>query len=302
MKGVSAILLQVSVWLDVVFTTVFVVAVLGLAAHGIGNTLVGRFKKRFVDWEWPVHEGPPIPFLPKFMHIQHLVCMFILGITGMYIRFPFFDGGRTVMRTIHYVAMVIVTFNLIWRLWYAFGSRQRDYKEFALGRKDLASLPGVIMYYLFLRPSKPHVAKYNIMQKGTYLIFPLLLILQAITGFSLLTQQFVFGYSPRELLLGWSIAPLVGGLALAGAWMHLVHYTLNWLFIILTTVHVYMALSENYAGFLDFFGLVPYENQRGHLGPAESHDDGHGEDSPEASELTDAAAVAPSPAFAEGRE
>ena len=102
MKGVSAIeLAQVNVWLDVVFTTVYVVAVVGLTGHAIGNTLVGRFKKRFVEWGWPAHEGPPIPFLPKFMHIQHLICMFILGFSGMYIRFPFFDGGRTTMRYVH---------------------------------------------------------------------------------------------------------------------------------------------------------------------------------------------------------
>ncbi len=41
----------------------------------------------------------------------------------MYIRFPFYSGGRTTMRWVHYVAMVIVIVNLVMRLWYAFASR-----------------------------------------------------------------------------------------------------------------------------------------------------------------------------------
>ena len=76
------------------------------------------------------------------------------------------------MRWVHYVAMTIVIVNLIVRLWYAFASKRRDYREFAITRRDITTAPMVIAYYLFLIPpeKKPHLGKYNVMQKSTYMI------------------------------------------------------------------------------------------------------------------------------------
>ena len=106
-------LVQLNVWIDVVFTVLYVIIIVALSCHFLGNILTGRAKRRFVDWEWPHHEGGPIPAAPKFMHFQHVAAMIALGVSGMYIRFPFFDGGRTAMRWVHYIAMIIVIVNLI---------------------------------------------------------------------------------------------------------------------------------------------------------------------------------------------
>lgn len=248
-------LTDVNVWLDVIFTSLYVVIVIALSGHFIGNILTKRVYRRFVKKEWPAHEGPAVPALPKFLHFTHVAMMFALGFSGMYIRFPFFDGGRTAMRYLHYFAMIVVVANLVWRLYYAFFGRRRDYKEFAISRKELITAPKVILYYIFVKDSKPHLAKYNIMQKATYTIFPILLIAQAFTGFALLTGEFIFGFSPRELLVGWWLGPMVGGTALAGAWARVVHYVFNWLFIILTTIHAYLSITEDLPAFLNFFGL-----------------------------------------------
>ncbi len=257
-----------NVWLDVVFTSLYVVVVLGLSGHFIGNVLTGRVKKRFIGKQWPHHEGPPVPFLPKFLHFQHVFSMFALGISGMYIRFPFFDGGRTPMRYVHYVFMIIVTINLVWRLWYAFFSRQRDYKEFAITKEDIVTAPKVVLYYIFVKSSKPHLGKYNVMQKGTYTLFVPLMILQAYTGFALVATPMIFGYSPREVLLSWWLGALVGSTDLAGWYARTAHYIINWLFIILTTVHAYLSMTEDFPAFQSFFGL----------GGADHHDShGHGE-------------------------
>lgn len=293
-QGVSALLTEVNVWLDVVFVSLYVVVVVGLTGHFIGNILTKRAYKRFVKGEWPPHEGPPIPALPKFLHFTHLGCMFLLGLSGMYIRFPFFDGGRTFMRYVHYFAMIVVIGNLIWRLWYAFSGRNRDYKEFSISRKEIITAPQVILYYIFVKDSKPHLAKYNIMQKGTYTLFPILLVVQALSGFALLTQEFIFGLSPRYLLVGWWLGPIVGGTALAGAWARVAHYVVNWLFIILTTIHAYLASTENFPGLLDFFGIKPMEHHDEH-GHADDHGEedahghspvGHGKPSPALAEET----------------
>ncbi len=252
----AAILLaEVNVWLDVIFVVLEILVIFVFFVVHVGVSIpTGRFRKQWIEKQWPKHDWAP-PALPKFIHFQHVFMMMLLFISGMYIRFPFFEGGRTPMRYVHYVAMVIVGLNFLWRLWYAFFSKERDYKEFAIGKKDLGSLLGVVKYYTYLSNEKPHVAKYNVMQKGTYDLFALLMIVQGFTGLSLLTQPFVFGASPREILIGWWLGPLVGGTAMAGAWVRLVHYSVSWLFVILVTVHLYLAAGIDLPCTLDFFGI-----------------------------------------------
>jgi Ni,Fe-hydrogenase I cytochrome b subunit len=266
-------LTNLNVWLDVAFTTLYAAILVGLSVHFLGNVLTGRAKRRFVGWQWPQHEGGPIPAAPKLMHFQHVAAMIALAISGMYIRFPFYNGGRSVMRWVHYVAMVIVIINLIVRLWYAFASKRRDYKEFAVTKRDITTAPKVIMYYIFVKPSKPHLGKYNVMQKGTYIIFVPLLIAQALTGLALLTGTIPFteslnafghsGITPRDLMVGWWLGKSVGSTDLAGWYARIAHYVINWLFIVLTTIHVYLSVTEDFPAFLDFFGLGWTARNRG---------------------------------------
>lgn len=262
-------LTQLNVWIDVVFTTLYVVIVVALSGHFLGNILTGRAKRRFVGWEWPAHEGGPIPALPKFLHFQHVAAMIALGVSGMYIRFPFYNGGRAFMQWVHYIAMIIVIVNLIVRLWYAFGSRRRDYREFAISKRDLTTAPKVILYYIFVKPSKPHLGKYNIMQKGTYTLFVPLLIAQAITGLMLWRLMLP--------IVDVSLQQLVAGLIGASGvwWIRTVHYLINWLFIVLTTIHVYLSVTEDLPAFLDFFGLGFLDRPHAEHG---DHGDAHGDD------------------------
>lgn len=261
--------MQLNVWIDAVFTSLYVVVLLGLSAHFLGNILTGRAKRRFIEWQWPHHEGAPIPLLPKVLHFQHVAAMVLLAVSGLYIRFPFFDGGRTFMRWVHYVAMIVVVVNLVWRLWYAFASTRRDYREFALTSKDITTAPKVVLYYIFVKSSKPHLGKYNVMQKGTYILFVPLLIVQAFTGFALLTMTLpIIDASPREILVGWWLGALVGSVDLAGWWARTIHYIITWLFIILTTIHAYLSCTEDLPAFLSFFGLS-FLDRNAH------HDDEH---------------------------
>jgi len=275
-------ILDFNVWLDYVFTTVYVVMLIALCGHFVGNILTGRLKRRFRNWEWPHHDGPPIPFLPKFMHFQHVFSMIVLALTGLYIRFPGFifggwDNARTFMRYAHYVAMIVVTINLIWRLWYAFASARRDYREFAITKQDVVTAPKVILYYIFVKPSKPHLGKYNIMQKAVYIAFAPMLIIQAYTGFALVTNPFLFGESPRFWLLG-GFLPFVESVDLIGWYARIAHYILNWLFIMFTTIHVYLSVSEDFPAFLNFFGLSVFDRENTAAHDDHGHKDTHGVD------------------------
>jgi Ni/Fe-hydrogenase b-type cytochrome subunit len=285
--------LTLNVWIDVLFTTLWLAMLVGLAAHFLGNVVSGRARRRFLNGEWPHHEGGPIPATPKILHFQHVSAMIALAISGLYIRFPwllpFLHGeyARWAMRWVHYVAMIVVIVNLIVRLWYAFRSTRRDYREFVITMRDITTAPMVIAYYLFLIPpeKKPHLGKYNVMQKVTYQTFVPLLIVQAITGLALLTYTIpltetltLFGHAgitPRDLLVGWWLGPLAGSTDLAGWYARTLHYLVSWLFIVLTTVHVYLALSEDFPAFQDFFGLAGAEH---HSEGSDDHDHDLGHD------------------------
>lgn len=270
----SAILLaEITVWLDGIFVTLWFVVLIGIFVHFLLSIPIGRFRKKFILHQWPAHEGEPAPFITKFLHFQHVAMMIALAVSGLYIHFPFFDGGRTIMRWVHYVAMVIVILNYVWRVWYAFFSRRRDYRRFAVGRRDIESMFAVVKYYAYLADSKPHVDEFNVMQKLTYNLFAMLMVVQAFTGLALITDPILFGTSFRELIVGWWLGPLVGGTAMAGAWMRLLHYVINWLFIILTTVHMYLAASENLPLLKEFFGG---KAAHGHGDAHAAHGHGHG--------------------------
>ncbi|MBN2204795.1 MAG: cytochrome b/b6 domain-containing protein [Thermoleophilia bacterium] len=243
-------------WLDVGFTVLYVVVVVALSAHLTGNLVTGRLKNRIVNRQWPDHDAASIPLIHKVLHFQHVFSMFALGFTGLYIRFPFFDGGRTAMRHIHYVFMIVVTVNFAWRLWRAFFSKRRDYREFAITKTDVCTAPSCVLYYTFVKDSKPHYCKYNVLQKATYMLFIPLMLTQAFTGFALVVTPFIFGYSPRDLLLGWWLGALLGSTDLAGWYARTLHYAITWLFIILTTVHAYLSFTEDFPAVRDFFGIA----------------------------------------------
>ena len=266
-------LTQINVWLDVVFTVLYPIVVVALIVHFVISIPTGRFKKTWIDGHWPEHDEPHPPALPKFLHFQHLAMMFVLGFTGFYIRFPFFQGGRTTMRYIHYAAMIIVVANLLVRFWYAFGSRRRDWRAFAITGRDARSALGVMAYYAYLSKTKPHTDKYNVLQKFSYLLFAVMMIMQAFCGFALLEFWSipVINLTPSQLLVGWWLGPLVGGTAVAVAYMRVLHYTLTWMFIIMTTIHVYLSATVDIPVTLNFFGLGGHD---------EHADDAHDAHSP----------------------
>lgn len=265
-------LTEINVWLDVLFSAIYVCVLLFLVWHFSMFVIKGRFRRAFIEGKWPEHDSRP-PATPKVLHAFHMVSMIFLGFTGMYIRFPFFTGGREFMRNTHYVFMIIVIVVLVWRVWYAFYSKTNaDWREFAIGKKDLATAGGVLKYYGYLSDDKPHVAKYNVMQKMSYGLFLVMMVVQAITGLLIWRYQFPLidasMYSATSAVVGAT-----------GVWViRMLHYVLNWGFIIMTTVHFYLAFSVDIPCALDFFGIKEMEVVEGHGhhdGPADDH--GHGE-------------------------
>jgi Ni/Fe-hydrogenase 1 B-type cytochrome subunit len=263
---------ELNVWLDIIFTAMWFGVVIFLLLHFTLYITTGRFKKNFIEGNWPHHDARP-PATPKWLHFVHLFSMIMLGFSGMYLRFPFFQSNRIVMRNIHYVFMIIVIVILVWRVWYAFFSKTNaDWREFAIGKKDLQSALGVIKYYGYMSNDKPHVAKYNVMQKMSYNLFLVLMFVQAFTGLFIWRFQIPVTLFNVNSLYGVTAAILGGN----GVWgVRTVHYIINWLFIIMTTVHFYLAATADLPCALDFFGVKEMD-----VYPDEGHHDDGGHAAP----------------------
>jgi Ni/Fe-hydrogenase 1 B-type cytochrome subunit len=180
----------------------------------------------------------------RVMHYIHWICMVLLAVSGFYIHRPFTPGLMGTMRTIHFIAMYIVGFNLIARIYWAIFGTHGDIRRFLPEKENKGKLVPIVAYYLFLRREHPVTAKYNTLQKTTYNFWALLLVLQGITGFSL--------YWPHLSLFA-ALNNWVGGLLV----MKMIHYLIMWVFIITTAIHVYLSLAEEFAQFLDMFFAVP---------------------------------------------
>ncbi|MFH1736853.1 MAG: cytochrome b/b6 domain-containing protein [Actinomycetota bacterium] len=239
-------LAEVNVWADIIATALVAIGLIFGIFQVVGNIVTGRFKRKFVEKQWPHHDAV-VPPLPKIMHGVHLTSMIALWISGLYIRFPFFTNGRDMMKYIHFVAMYAVIIIFVMRLWYAF---TRDGKEFTITWADVKNFPRVLMYYLFLAKSYPHRMKYNPLQKMTYgYLFPVFLTIMAFTGFGLMWPKPV---------LGW-VAPYAGGVAATAAWARIIHFLSAMILLMFTMIHLTLSFIEDYPALMIFFGLAHQE-------------------------------------------
>ncbi len=83
----------------------------------------------------------------------------------------------------------------------------------------------------------------------TYLAWPFLLVLQALTGFALYSGN-IFGlsflYAPQAM--SW-LTSLCGGLAN----VRIIHYLIMWIFMLTVGIHIYLALAEDIKEFRPMF-------------------------------------------------
>jgi len=264
---ISAILSQVTdfsklnIWADLIGIVLVLVPLSQFwMMHLVGNILTGRMQERFIDGNW--HPAPHLlPSAPKWMHWIHLVGMVTLAISGLYIRIPYFVGARTAMRFIHYAAAYVVTINFIARVYYAY---QVDAKEFIITKQDVLAMLTQMRYLFFMLPieKEPSFGKYNPMQRLTYFILmPIPMILMMVTGFSMIWPQVLLA----------PVAPFVGGVAAAAAYARVIHFLMCMMLIMTTMIHMYLAITENFPGLLDFFFIKPFTEE-----DVEAHHAAHG--------------------------
>lgn len=184
------------------------------------------------------------PWPAVIMHWAHLLAFFALIATGLQIHaHTNWFGALGAIRQVHFIGMYVFVLTTIVRIYWAFfGSgtaalgglqRHRDWRHFGLTMADIRALPSWVAYYLFLRRARPHVTKYNPLQKLTYVVlFPLGILVMALTGFSM--------FAPTAGAMLW-YTNLLGGLNT----VRLVHYLAMWVLIMFFMIHLYLVVVED---------------------------------------------------------
>ncbi len=196
------------------------------------------------------HTKADHPLPARIMHYVNLVCMVLLAATGFYIHkpnFSLFGMSMNLARQIHFYFMFIVVLNVAVRFYWALFGRARDIREFLPVKENRGKFFEIIKYYLFLRKTHPETGKYNTLQKSTYNLWFFLIIVQALTGFSIYWKTAPFWASLNDA---------VGGLLM----MRFYHYVIMWVFVLTAMIHVYLSVFEDFKGFLlMFFGIESEE-------------------------------------------
>jgi Ni/Fe-hydrogenase 1 B-type cytochrome subunit len=199
------------------------------------------------------------PVTAMVIHWVHLISMFVLIWTGFYIHYPWFAGAMGAMQQWHFVAMWVFILTTIVRIYWAFfgagsangGStvKVRDAKHFLPEKSNKGELWPTLKYYVFLSKSHTPPAKYNPLQKIAYNAIPVLVLLQAITGFALY-QPFAAFFAPMTTMLG--------GLGQ----VRMYHYLIMYLFIVFLMIHIYLSAVEEPQEFPAMFWGIRTRNKK----------------------------------------
>ena len=174
-------------------------------------------------------------------HWIRVAAMVVLIFTGLYIQWPFIQGGpdsfiMAWMRFFHFVAAYVFILGLVVRVYMAFRSTfDADWKDFNI-IQAVKNIPDIAGYYLFIKGTHKDYRKYNPLQALSYLFTGVMIIFSALTGFAIYHGK-VFGLIPAESGFRW-VSTLLGGESYTRLW----HILTMWYFIIFLLIHVYMSL------------------------------------------------------------
>ena len=184
------------------------------------------------------------PIFQRISHWINLIVFLVLGITGWFIHDPYPGVSLSMIRGLHIMFGYILIINGVWRFYYSFFGKYRDYDAILLNKEDVKVFWPQIKYYLFMG-KHPKTGKYNPLQKIAYIAFPIMAVVQIVTGAILYWPEQLSGY-----------AEYFGGLGAVRG----VHYLFFWLFIALVGVHVYIVFTEAFEQFLFmFFGKIGHK-------------------------------------------
>jgi Ni/Fe-hydrogenase 1 B-type cytochrome subunit len=192
--------------------------------------------ERVKVWEAPV----------RILHWVHAASILVLGITGLYIGYPFLDYEDIyfpylmgTVRFIHFSAAFIFGAAFIVRAyWFIRGNHYEKWRAwFPSTRRRWREFGRMLKYYLILERERPNYIGVNPIAGFTYLILGILIFIQSLTGLALFSLPFPSGFWHTGF--GWIIT-------LFGAQLvRLVHHVLLWFFVTFFMLHIYLAVLDD---------------------------------------------------------
>lgn len=261
-------LADLNIWFDVVFWLGLIGILLGLLGVYVpANIIGGRLQDRFLRNKWWYLEAmhAPLPeeyanvVLQRTWHWVNLVSFLAFFVSGFYIRYPFYDGGREFMRNLHLFFAYINIVNYLVRVGWTITGQDRN--NFTFDKSDIKTFIENLKYYTFFAGSYPHEKKFHPMQRMTYIMMALLFPIMIYSGAALIWPG---------LFASW-MGGLFGGEAGAVAAMRLLHGGVFRLYLIIVIAHGVLGIGETFPTlkFLWFGIHIPQELKHGH---------GHGDD------------------------
>ncbi len=173
----------------------------------------------------------------RIEHWWHAASMIVLVITGFYIHSPFIAGGSETMawmRFFHFVSMYVLIFGLILRVYLAFNSKTAaDWRELMPLPSNIAGIPEMIAYYLFLKKTHKKYERYNPLQGMVYFLMGVLILIMVATGFAMHSGWLHSTFAWVNNTLGGEPVTRV------------VHYLGMWVLLCMSAVHIYFVLRQD---------------------------------------------------------
>lgn len=190
----------------------------------------------------------------RICHWVNMISITLLILTGFYIHTPLhfkLFSNMDNARMLHFVMAYVLCGGFAARVYYAIATK--DYKNIIFDvTTDFKKLPSMIKYYTFLAKKHPYYGKYNPGQKGMYTGVLVMILVQIITGFIM--------YKPN-MFMAWG--GFLGGLVA----VRIIHYAVNWIFVICILVHVYLDVAEGIPILKSMFtGKIPADFDHGEHG------------------------------------
>lgn len=192
-------------------------------------------------YKWVYLWGLPL----RAMHWIAALSIVVLAITGFYVGKPYFmTAGEAsshflmgYVRLAHFIAAgALVATGIVRVYWLLAGNKfERLPALFPVRPRDWANMIRQTKHLLMIEPEKaPHYLGHNPLQQMGYTGIYLLVLLMAVTGFTMYGQSHPDGLWWK--LFYW-VGPLFGGIQN----VRFVHHVGTWAFLIFIPIHIYLA-------------------------------------------------------------
>ncbi|MCE5330322.1 cytochrome b/b6 domain-containing protein [bacterium] len=182
----------------------------------------------------------------RIVHGLHIISMIMLILTGFYIYAPAtfrIFPNMDIARYLHFIFMYLIGWTMIYKTYYLIVTG--EIKELVFRWRDLLEFPSLIKHYtydIFVGIPEKNTGvyhKYNCGQRLVYSMWPILLLIQGITGIAMY-------FTTR-----WAaFSNLFGGIQN----LKFIHFIICWLFLVTVVAHAY--LGSTGPKVLDFYKSV----------------------------------------------